>query len=146
MNSHAPIKGVALIAVVRQGDQRGHIAIFDRDLLPFVPVRLFTIFDVPLGASRGGHSLSCDEFLWVAAGSCRISFDNGAQKSSLMLESGAHGVLVSAGIWLELTDFTPGTIVFGFAPMPYSDTKKFGTPRPDLIGERTKACDPTGRP
>jgi hypothetical protein len=75
--------------------------------------------------------------LWVAAGSCRVSFDNGQQKASLALESNDHGVLVSAGVWLELSDFSPGAVVLGFAPVPFGETRKFGAPRPDLIAART---------
>jgi len=137
MDIHAPLKGVTLVAIERRPDQRGNIAIFGWASMPFVPVRSFAIFDVPPGTCRGGHSLSCDELLWVAAGSCRVSFDNGQQKASLALESNDQGVLVSAGVWLELSDFSPGTVVLGFAPVPFGETRKFGAPRPDLIAART---------
>ena len=129
-------EGITLVAVDRRRDDRGQIAIFGQDSMPFTPARSFSISDVPQGASRGGHALSCDEFLWIAAGSCRVSFANGKQRSSFRLETGAQGVLVSAGVWLELNDFAPGTVVFGFAPVPYSQTRKFDTPRPELIAAR----------
>lgn len=137
MNIDAPLKGVTLVAIERRPDKRGNIAIFGWDSMPFVPVRSFAIFNVPPGTCRGGHSLSCDELLWVAAGSCRVSFDNGHQKASLALESNDHGVLVSAGVWLELSDFSRGAVVLGFAPVPFGETRKFGAPRPDLIAART---------
>jgi hypothetical protein len=137
MNNRNLVAGVSLVGIERRRDDRGEIAIFDKGSMPFTPIRSFAICDVPEGACRGGHALSCDEFLWVAAGSCRISFANGTQKSSLKLENKGQGVLVSAGVWLELNDFAPGTVVFGFAPVPYSETKKFDAPRPDLIAART---------
>lgn len=144
MNSHALLKGVTLLAIEPRRNERGLTAVFDRDLMTFMPVRSFAIFDVPPGTSRGGHSLSCDEFLWIAAGSCRVTFDNGMRKSSLMLENNERGVLVSAGIWLELSDFAPGTVVLGFAPMPFSETETFLTLRPDLISRRAGTRDPAG--
>jgi hypothetical protein len=144
MNIPGPLKGVTLVAVERRPDKRGNIAIFGWDSMPFVPVRSFVISDVPPGSRRGGHALSCDELLWVAAGSCRGSFDNGHQKASLALESNDQGVLLSAGVWLELSDFSPGTVVFGFAPVPFAETRKFDAPRPDLIAARTRTGDPTG--
>jgi hypothetical protein len=138
MQAHDLVEGVTMVAIDRRRDHRGQIAIFGFDAIPFTPVRSFSIFDVPEGASRGGHALSCDEFLWIAAGSCRVSFANGTQKSSFKLDGGGQGLLVSAGVWIELNDFAPGTVVFGFAPLPYAQTRKFDTPRPDLIAARTR--------
>jgi hypothetical protein len=144
MSGPALPEGVTLIAIGRRRDGRGLIALFDRDAMPFAPARSFAITDVPPGTSRGGHSLSCDEFLWIAAGSCRVSLDDGARKFSLRLESHEQGVLVRAGIWLELSDFAAGTVVLGFAPVPFSETERFCAPRPDLIAARTRTCDSPG--
>jgi WxcM-like, C-terminal len=138
MQNRDVAEGVTMIAVDHRRDHRGQIAIFDADTMPFAPVRSFSIFNVPPGASRGGHALSCDEFLWLATGSCRISFANGTQTSSFKLDAGGQGVLVSAGVWIELNDFAPGTVVLGFAPVPFAQTRKFATPRPDLIAARTR--------
>ncbi|HXL67060.1 MAG TPA: FdtA/QdtA family cupin domain-containing protein [Xanthobacteraceae bacterium] len=132
------VEGVTLVAIDRRRDCRGQIAIFGFDAMPFTPVRSFVILDVPEGASRGRHALSCDEFLWVAAGSCRASFANGTQKSSFKLDYGGHGVLVAAGVWIELNHFAPGTVVFGFSPVPYAETRKFDKPQLDLIAARTR--------
>jgi hypothetical protein len=54
------------------------------------------------------------------------------------LENNEQAVLVSAGVWLELSDFASGTVVLGFAPVPYAETKHFDAPRPDLIAARAK--------
>jgi hypothetical protein len=136
MQNHDLLEGVSLVAIDLRHDERGGTAIFGFDTMPFPPVRSFAIFDVPLGESRGGHALSCDELLYIAAGSCRISLANGTQESSFTLDNGEQGVLVSAGVWIELNDFAPGTVVFGFAPVPYAQTRKFDTPQPDLIAAR----------
>jgi hypothetical protein len=141
---HPSVEGVTFVSIERQCDERGTLAVFDRDTLSFTPVRAFTIFDVPRGASRGGHALSCDEFLWVAMGSCRLYVDDGICKSSILLNNKHPAVLVQAGVWLKLGDFVPGTLVFLFAPTSFSETERFDAPQPDLIAARASRHDPAG--
>jgi hypothetical protein len=61
---------------------------------------------------------------------------NGTQELSFNLEEGGQGVLVSAGVWIKLDTFAPGTVILGFAPAPYAETLKFDVPRPDSIAGR----------
>lgn len=136
--------GLAQVSIVRHSDERGTLAVFDRHTLPFTPVRAFAIFDVPPGVSRGGHALSCDEFLWVAAGSCRIYLDDGVRKSSILLNDKHQAVLVPAGVWLKLGDFLPGTLIIVFAPVLFSEAERFDAPQPDLIAARNRMNDPAG--
>lgn len=130
------------VPVKSHRDARGNLVAFDRETIPFAPVRTFAIFDVPPGQTRAGHAVSCDEFLWVPAGSCRLSTDDGARKSSVILSSNDRGVLIPAGMWIQLSEFAPSTFVLVFASKLFSETEYFAAPRPDLLAARAQVRDP----
>jgi dTDP-4-amino-4,6-dideoxygalactose transaminase len=123
------------------------LAAFDRDTLPFEPVRTFVITNVPHGATRGGHATSCDEFLWIQAGECRLSISDGARQTSLLLDNPRHGLIVPMGLLLELTDFTPGTMLVVMASQPYADANRFVPSRADASQSRQsiRSADPSRR-
>ena len=137
-------EGQAPLAVAQHSDERGTLAVFDRETLPFAPVRTFAIFDVPPGATRGGHALSCDEYLWVAAGGCRIHLDDGKRVSSILLNDRQRAVLVQAGVRVTLGEFLPETLLLVFAPKLYSEVERFDAPQPDLIAARNSMHESTG--
>ena len=47
---------VHLIQVPTFDDARGRLAPFEFNQLPFVPLRMFVVRDVPVGTTRGGHA------------------------------------------------------------------------------------------
>lgn len=111
--------GVRLLKVPLHADERGALVAFDRSNLPFEPARTFVITNVPDGARRGGHVLSCDEFVWAQTGRCRLIIFDGTRKVSLLLDNAQQGVFIPMGFVLELTDFVPGTTIMVFASRPY---------------------------
>jgi dTDP-3-amino-3,4,6-trideoxy-alpha-D-glucose transaminase len=140
--------GVRWIPVSLHSDPRGILAAFDRDTLPFEPVRTFVITNVPHGATRGGHVVPCDEFLWIQAGECRLSISDGARRTSLLLDNPQHGVIVAAGLVLELTDFAPGTILTVMASQPYANPDQAVRSRTDLPQRQRQpipSADPSRR-
>src|SRR5437764_10682864 len=96
-------EGVHWIAVSLHVDGRGTLAAFDRDTLPFEPVRTFVITGVPAGATRGGHQIPCDEFFRIQAGHCRVLVSDGVTRTSLLLDNPQQGLIVPAGLLVELT-------------------------------------------
>lgn len=140
--------GVRWIPVALHADTRGTLAAFDRDTLPFEPVRTFAITNVPRGAVRGGHVISCDEFFWVQAGACRLSISDRGNHTSLLLDNPQHGVVVPAGCLLELRDFTPATILIVMASRPYAEADLVVRSRTDLPqgeDEPVRSADPSRR-
>jgi hypothetical protein len=126
--------GARMIALPGHHDARGRLDAFDRDTLPFTPVRTFVISEVPPDAPRAGHAVSCDEFLWVPAGACRLTLSDAARSATVLLDSRQHGVYVPAGIMMDLTDFAPQTLLIVMASKSFSETERFIGPRPDLTG------------
>lgn len=81
------------------------------DTLPFDVKRVFYIFDVPAGESRGGHAhREVKEFIVAAAGSFCVTLDDGGEKRTVMLNRPFQGLLVEPDVWLTLHDFSSGAI------------------------------------
>jgi hypothetical protein len=88
-------------------DRRGTLRIFEQgSSIPFALKRCFVISDVPKGQKRAGHAVSCDEFMVMLMGSCRLTFVDGRKTSSVKLSSRREGVLVRKGVWLSLDRFS----------------------------------------
>jgi UDP-N-acetyl-3-dehydro-alpha-D-glucosamine 3-aminotranferase len=117
-------ESVRLLKVPVHTDARGTLVAFDRNNLPFEPLRTFVITNVPESATRGGHRLSCDEFIWAQTGRCRLIICDGKRKVSMLLDDAQQGVLVPKGFALELTEFAPGTILMCLASRPYTHFNK----------------------
>jgi dTDP-3-amino-3,4,6-trideoxy-alpha-D-glucose transaminase len=113
-------EGVRWIPVSSHADGRGTLAAFDRDTLPFEPVRTFVISDVPPGTTRGAHVTSCDEFFRIQAGQCRLLVADGEVRTSLLLDNPRHGVMVAAGVFLEVTDFSADALLMVMASQSYA--------------------------
>lgn len=126
--------GIKILPVPPHEDGRGKLHAIERgDPVPFEPVRLFVIRDVPAHEVRARHAVSCHEFLWMISGSCTLDADNGTDRVSLRLQADGGGVLVSSGVWMELREFGAGAILSVLASSTYADTRYFATPNPDII-------------
>ncbi len=91
--------------------------------LPFPVKRVFWISDVPPHCSRGGHAhRTCHEIVFVVSGSCRITVDDGSTSEEVFLDCPYVGLLIPAGVWCTLTDFSPGAACVVLASQPYDAT------------------------
>lgn len=123
----AAAKGLAearLIEVPRFADARGCLVAFEHGHpLPFTPRRTFMISEVPEGAQRARHTVSCSQFLWMAAGSCTASIRQAAEDAGgpreFRLEQSGPGLYLPAGLWLALTAFAPGSMLICLAESEY---------------------------
>lgn len=85
------------------------------ETLPFDVKRVFFIYDVPGGESRGGHShREIKEFIVAVSGSFSITLDDGRERRTVMLNRPYVGLLVEPGVWLTLHDFSSGAIALVF--------------------------------
>ncbi len=113
--------GCGLISLPSASDPRGTLsfATGGREL-PFAVERVFWIYGVPPGQSRGGHAhRTCSEAVFAVAGAVTARVDDGRRSASVRLCNPAQGLLVGAGAWCDLTDFEPGTVLAVAASEPY---------------------------
>lgn len=105
-------------------DSRGSLCFATNEQeIPFPVQRVFWIYDVPSGKCRGGHShRTCAEVVVPVKGNFTMMVDDGRSRFSVVLDSPSKGILIPAGLWCELSDFAPGTVVLVMASQPYDAT------------------------
>lgn len=137
------IHGVTLIDLPRHSDERGSLIPLDRDRgIPFAPQRVFFMVDCPSDAARGSHAVSADMVLLAVRGSVLVEVDNGSERTTLVLDRPQQGLHVCRGVWVQLRDFTPQTVVLVVSEENYKDVAYYPTPHPeqiDSLGKRGAA-------
>lgn len=101
-----------IINLTRILDHRGNLSVVEqfRDF-PFEIKRVYWVYDVPGGESRGGHSHKQQTELLVAVGgSFSVSTDDGETKESFFLNHPYRGLLLPKGVWRTLDDFSSGAV------------------------------------
>lgn len=90
-------------------DPRGMLTFAQDANLPFAVKRLFTIYQVAPGATRGGHAHKRQhQLLFLMGGAAKVLVDDGRSRQTIMLERPSQALYVPPLLWLELSDFTPG--------------------------------------
>lgn len=102
----------AIIEVPKVSFPAGNISIVEgMKNLPFKPRRVFYLYDIPAGESRGAHAhRDCHQFIIAASGSFEISLDDGSNKKTVALNRPFHGLHVPPGIWAHELNFSAGAI------------------------------------
>ena len=103
-------------------DRKGDLTVVENGkTLPFDIRRVYYLYDVPGGESRGGHAhKELSQFIVAAAGSFSVTLDDGKVKRTLFLNRPYQGLYVVPGIWRDLNDFSSGAVCMVLA----SDTFK----------------------
>lgn len=79
--------------------------------LPFAIRRVYYLYDVPGGESRGGHAhRELYQLIVAASGSFDVLLDDGINKKIVKLNRPNYGLLVVPGLWRELFEFSSGAI------------------------------------
>jgi dTDP-4-dehydrorhamnose 3,5-epimerase-like enzyme len=93
----------------------------NRDV-PFEIRRVYYLYDVPGGVSRGGHAhRNLQQLIVAVSGSFDITVDDGRNTKTASLNRPDCGFLVLPGIWRSLTNFSSGAICLVLASLPYDD-------------------------
>lgn len=88
--------------------------------VPFDIARVYYLYDVPGGATRGGHAHKGLEQLIVAAsGSFDVILDDGTNRRTMHLNRPYLGLLMPRMIWRELVNFSSGGICLVLASLKY---------------------------
>ena len=78
---------------------------------PFEIKRIFYIYDIPGGKSRGSHAhKTCHQLMIAVSGSFSVSLFDGQDKKIIALDRPFYGLHVPPGIWSNTLNFSSGTI------------------------------------
>ena len=90
--------------------------------VPFDTKRVYYLYDVPGGESRGGHAhKGLYQLIVAASGSFTVTLDDGKVKRTFLLNRPYCGLLVVPGIWRTLDDFSSGSVCLVLASECYTE-------------------------
>ncbi len=113
----------SVIELGRNRDRAGNISIVEKfDNIPFEVKRVFYIYDIPGGESRGAHShRECHQFIVAASGSFEVEMDDGSNKRTITLNRPYFGLHIPPGIWAAEKEFSSGAICLVLTSQPYNE-------------------------
>jgi len=105
----------------------GHLTAVSNGIeMPFDVKRIYYLYDIPGGQSRGGHGHKNLQQLIVAlSGSFDLIIDDGKIKRTFHLSRPNIGVFIPAGLWRELNNFSSGSICFVLASDIFDENDYF---------------------
>jgi len=104
-------------------NRAGNITIVESDLdIPFNIQRIYYLYDIPGGETRGGHAhKELYQFLVAASGSFEVLLNDGTEKKRIRLNRPNYGLLIVPGIWRELIEFSSGAICLVIASKKFDE-------------------------
>ena len=102
-------------------DRKGNLTVVENGVtLPFDVKRVYYLYDVPGGESRGAHAhRELEQLIIAASGSFTVTLDDGVSKKSFFLNRPYQGLYVKPGLWRDLGDFSSGAVCMVLASEVY---------------------------
>ena len=93
-------------------NRKGNLTVVENGkTLPFDVRRVYYLYDIPGGESRGAHAhKELTQMIVAVSGSFRVTLDDGNVKRSFILNRPYQGLYVKPGIWRDLDDFSAGAV------------------------------------
>ncbi len=97
-----------IIELPKKEDRRGNLSFLEEgDQIPFIVARVYWIYDVPGGQTRGSHALKHQEEMIIAlSGSFDVVLDDGKEESVYQLNRAYRAVYVQPMTWRTLDNFS----------------------------------------
>jgi hypothetical protein len=113
----------SLLNLRKISDRRGNITPLENNKdVPFDVKRVFYLYDIPGGESRGAHAhKECHQFLIAASGSFEVSLDDGNVQRIVQLNRPFVGLHIPPGIWASEINFSSGSICLVMASHLYNE-------------------------
>lgn len=90
--------------------------------IPFDIKRVFYVYDIPSGETRGSHAHRfCHQLLVAASGSFEVDLDDGSNKRTVVLNNPMHALHVPPGVWATEKNYSSGTVCLVLASDKYSE-------------------------
>ena len=90
--------------------------------IPFQIKRIYYLYDVPGGESRGGHAhIELHQFIIAASGAFDVTIDDGINKRTVTLNRPYYGLHIIPGIWREMTNFSSGAVCLVLSSEKYHE-------------------------
>lgn len=123
MESKASVFDCSVIDLGKINFAEGNLTVVENDSsFPFNIKRVFYLYDIAGGESRGAHAhKECHQFLIAASGSFEVELNDGIYKRQVFLNSPNMGLHIPPGIWASEVNFSSGAICLVLASHTYNE-------------------------
>ncbi|HEX8358320.1 MAG TPA: FdtA/QdtA family cupin domain-containing protein [Segetibacter sp.] len=113
-----------VVDLLKINNDAGNITVLENgNNIPFNIKRIYYLYDVPMGAERGGHAhYELQQFVVAASGSFTFFLDDGKKKKEVFLNNPSKALYIRAGIWREIRDFSSGSVCLVLASHPFAES------------------------
>ena len=112
-----------LIPLPKIRDPRGNLSFVEnQNQINFDIQRVYYLYDVPGGSTRGGHAHKrLNQLVIAIAGSFDIHLDDGQSRKSFTLNSAHQGLYICPMIWRTIDNFSTGAVCLVLASDKYHE-------------------------
>lgn len=122
-NNKPTVFECGIIYISKLETEGGHISVIQNNTdIPFETKRIFYLYDIPGGESRGAHAhKECHQLLIAASGSFEVLLDDGNAKRLIQLNRPFMGLHIPPGVWASEINFSSGSICLVLASHEYDE-------------------------
>ncbi len=115
------LAGPVLYSLSAIPDIRGNLVVGEIGKeLPFLPRRIFMVYDVPSNKVRGAHAhKECLQFLIATQGTVNVILDDGKKREEYILDDAMTGLYIKAGVWGIQYKYSKGAVLLVLASHEY---------------------------
>lgn len=112
-----------IIELPKYCERSGNLSVIEEGInVPFQIKRVFWIYDVPGGESRGGHAYkAAQEFITALSGSFDVHLDDGTERRTFHLNRSYYGLYVPQGMWREMDNFSTNSVAMVVSSSEYAE-------------------------
>lgn len=113
----------SIVDLSKINNKTGNITVIENGQKnPFDVKRIYYLYDVPSGESRGGHAhYELEQYIIAASGSFDVVLDDGKNKRRINLNRPNMALHIVPGLWRELDNFSSGSICLVLASEIYKE-------------------------
>jgi dTDP-4-dehydrorhamnose 3,5-epimerase-like enzyme len=113
----------SIIEINKHHSDKGNLTVVENSkTIPFDVKRVYYLYDIPGGESRGAHAhRELKQLVIAASGSFDVVLDDGNVKRTIALNRPYQGLLIVPGIWRELINFSSGAVCLVLASLVYDE-------------------------
>ncbi len=117
------ISNIKTIHLPKIPDERGNLSfIEENNHIPFKIQRIYWVYDIPGGETRGGHAFKQQQELIVAlSGSFDVIVNDGKTEQRFHLNRSFMGIYIPCGIWRHMENFSTNTVALVLSSTLYDE-------------------------
>tara|TARA_B100001758_G_C17972583_1_gene384043 strand:- start:39 stop:440 length:402 start_codon:yes stop_codon:yes gene_type:complete len=104
---------ISLLNFPKISDERGNLTYIQYlDHIPFEIKRVYWLYDVPSGQTRGGHAFKLQNEVVIAlSGSFQVYLTDGISEETYLLNRPNQGLYIPKMTWRQFRNFSTNTVV-----------------------------------